>query len=258
MFVRRSLLTLVALSLAGCASPAQNTPEVVTSVVEVTEAAPATEVTETTEAPAAPSAAIVEQCGAVGELAAFTGSSMTSCGFAKAVAKKVQESANQGQFTVDAASPVTGQTYTMRCSATSAETVCTGGNNAIVVVRTATEADKQVLADNTFVGNVMYMTAAELMNGRPTPNGESPNQQYLVLVFDAPTTVKANKTGQGIGSKQLDKIGIHKSAPNWEQYVGKRVRVTVEPSSWWFPSGASIPLGIPSIHDDTKYEVEVL
>jgi len=59
--------------------------------------------------------------------------SATSCAFALNVARAYFE-AGGGSPTLSVYSPVTNQTYTMRCSA-GAPTVCRGGNNAVVYIR---------------------------------------------------------------------------------------------------------------------------
>lgn len=81
----------------------------------------------------------VSLCGtADGELFARSGSgnSVTSCPFAQSVRDAyVATGAEGGAATVQAHSPVTGQTYTMACSPAGENVVrCTGGNNAVVYV----------------------------------------------------------------------------------------------------------------------------
>lgn len=76
--------------------------------------------------------------------AAQTGSPSTSCPFASMVSKELHLAIastypRPGTVTVQANSPVTGQTYTMTCvlenrSGTDATYHCTGGNNAVVFV----------------------------------------------------------------------------------------------------------------------------
>lgn len=55
----------------------------------------------------------------------------TSCPFAENVVKAYSNSAGNGNATVRAVSPVTGRTYTMRCTGVSPH-VCRGGTNALV------------------------------------------------------------------------------------------------------------------------------
>ncbi len=57
----------------------------------------------------------------------------TTCSFAENV-RSEWYSAGSGDVTIDVYSPVTGSTYTMRCSA-GVTTVCRGGNNATVYIR---------------------------------------------------------------------------------------------------------------------------
>ena len=54
----------------------------------------------------------------------------TTCAFAMNVAGEY--GSNPGATTISAYSPVTGENYTMTCSAYSAGHVCTGGNGASV------------------------------------------------------------------------------------------------------------------------------
>ena len=79
--------------------------------------------------------------------AAQTGSPSTSCPFARMVSKELHLAIAStyprlGTVTVQANSPVTGQTYTMTCvlenrSGTDGTYHCTGGNNAVVFVGVA-------------------------------------------------------------------------------------------------------------------------
>ena len=55
----------------------------------------------------------------------------TSCPFAESVAQAYSNSGVSGNGTVTAVSPVTGESYTMQCTAGS-PVVCQGGTNAIV------------------------------------------------------------------------------------------------------------------------------
>lgn len=62
------------------------------------------------------------------------GSNVTSCEFSEEVRfEYVSQPQRGGTVTVNALSPVTGQTYTMTCSGSDVVT-CTGGNNAVVYV----------------------------------------------------------------------------------------------------------------------------
>lgn len=56
----------------------------------------------------------------------------TTCGFASAVYKAWQASSPEGNVTVEATSPATGQRYSLSCSG-GAPVVCSGGSNASVV-----------------------------------------------------------------------------------------------------------------------------
>lgn len=66
---------------------------------------------------------------------AGVGSDVTSCPFAINVANAYLAAGPKGESrTVRASSPVTGDTYTMRCAPQGDIVVCTGGNNAVVHV----------------------------------------------------------------------------------------------------------------------------
>ncbi|MFR9752025.1 protein kinase domain-containing protein [Nocardia sp. 004] len=68
------------------------------------------------------------------------GTTVTSCPFAEAVRRAYADSAEppntagNAPRTVVATSPVTGQTYTMKCRTEDQLVICTGGNNAVVYV----------------------------------------------------------------------------------------------------------------------------
>ncbi|MFE3443700.1 protein kinase [Nocardia sp. NPDC059180] len=68
---------------------------------------------------------------------AAAGTEITSCEFAEEVRKAYAEAAGgrgSAPASVVAASPITGQTYTMTCSEQNRLVTCTGGNNAVVYV----------------------------------------------------------------------------------------------------------------------------
>ena len=82
--------------------------------------------TLTTSDPPTYPAGATASCGGV----VFAGPG-TSCPFAQNVAQAYSNSGVSGNGTVTAVSPVTGETYTMQCTAGS-PVVCQGGTNAIV------------------------------------------------------------------------------------------------------------------------------
>ncbi|MDU0479350.1 hypothetical protein QVA66_08870 [Staphylococcus chromogenes] len=147
-------------------------------------------------------------CGSAGGFGVDADGSTTSCEFAKSVAEAVSSSqAKTGSFTVQASSPITGQSYTMNCSESSGTTVCRGGNNAIVTLRTAGSANSQKLTAGSVVleGTVVLKHPSELMNGQPTPNGEPESNEYILLWFDTPREVTGQKSGTPKGTTRTNK-----------------------------------------------------
>ncbi|QGU01541.1 hypothetical protein CKALI_03290 [Corynebacterium kalinowskii] len=217
-------------------------------------------------APGAAAAAVVEKCGTVGEKAVFTGTTQTSCKFAKAVALAAMGKA--GSFAVQVASPVTGQNYDMSCSEVGGDMVCTGGNSATVIIRPAGPGDAQASAyEYAFEGTVVVKGPSEVDNGYGVPNGERSDSEYLILVLDAPQVVTAPKAGStatksisaiGLGKKEYISSWLPDTSGPWRQYVGKRIRLHANSNSMYFQSDASLPMGMPRIGSKDNYEVEVL
>lgn len=82
---------------------------------------------------AAPAAKADTYCGKSSRGASvYAGNSDTSCEFALKTAETYHAVGN-GSAPFDVYSPVTGRTYSMRCTA--AGSVCQGGNNALVYLR---------------------------------------------------------------------------------------------------------------------------
>jgi len=94
-------------------------------VVNTTGSEPGNFSLTSTDPPTFPAGATAS-CGGV----VFVGPD-TSCQFAENVAKAYSKSIGNGNGTVRAVSPVTGQTYAMRCTGVSPH-VCQGGTNAVV------------------------------------------------------------------------------------------------------------------------------
>jgi hypothetical protein len=90
-----------------------------------TSASPPSFTLTTSDPPTYPSGAIAACGGTV-----FVGHD-TSCPFAKNVAQAYNNTIRDGNGTVTASSPVTGETYQMQCTGGS-PVVCRGGNNAVV------------------------------------------------------------------------------------------------------------------------------
>lgn len=216
------------------------------------------------------------QCGDIDDLSVFTGTEVTSCEFASAVAKAVQSAPGAAAFHVQAVSPVTGKSYDMSCTSNQDETVCSGGNNAQVVLRRAgvagaaggENAAPAAAAAGIYEGTVAVFTGAELMEGQSTPNGEDPSSEYIVLVFDAPQVVfarthSANQFGLDGRTKKMLSLGMHETTEYrvtdttgpWRKYVGKRVRVRVDTQSFYHKSDTGMPLGVPQVPEATAVEV---
>ncbi|AWB83725.1 hypothetical protein C3E79_03845 [Corynebacterium liangguodongii] len=57
-----------------------------------------------------------------------------------------------------------------------------------VAIRSATS---QPAEDNFYDGTVVNRSTAEVLDGRASPNNESPDNEYIVLVFDSPRGLTA-------------------------------------------------------------------
>lgn len=126
----------------------ETTTETTSSIEATTEITETTETTEeetdtpppptptTTQPPSFRASAGAEQCAANVNWRIFRVTDETSCEFAENVA--IAMAGNSGQLNIHdvrAESPVTGQTYTMRCGPEDGNSfTCRGGNNAVVVL----------------------------------------------------------------------------------------------------------------------------
>ncbi|MEJ5998416.1 hypothetical protein [Corynebacterium sp. H130] len=209
-------------------------------------------------------ATVVEKCGVVAGVAVATGTSVTSCAFAKSVAGAAQ--GKTGTFTVEAASPVTGQSYAMNCVGNEAETVCSGGNNAQVVLRPAGPEDtKKSALPQSVEGVVVVKDPMGVSRGNPLPYEVAPGSEYIVLQLEPEQSVTGQKANSSI-TKPVDSIGLGQNeimqyaGPDttgpWRQYVGKRIRLHFD--KVYFQTDASLPWGTPRLDKTTQYEVEVL
>ncbi|AGF72364.1 hypothetical protein [Corynebacterium halotolerans] len=90
----------------------------------------------TTAAPDFRAPANAQQCAANVNWRIFRASEATSCGFAESVAIAMAGNSGQNNFhDVEASSPVTGETYTMRCAPEGDNSfTCRGGTDAVVVL----------------------------------------------------------------------------------------------------------------------------
>ncbi|QTH59249.1 hypothetical protein J5O04_10635 [Corynebacterium hindlerae] len=225
-----------------------------------------------TSKPAAPkgeaTAPIVSTCGMSADTAVFTGTDATSCEFARAVATAA--AGKTGSFEVTATSPVTNQNYTMNCSGTDAETVCTGGNNASVVLRPAGPVELNSVYEQSFEGTVVLKRALEVANHLGVPNGEGPDNEYFILVLDTPQPATAMKAGPdrpvtntvdsiGLAKKEFTPYGVIDNTAPWRLYENKRIRLHINTSSMRYQTDASLPWGKPRVDNFTAdYQVEVL
>lgn len=217
----------------------------------------------------------VEKCGISGGFTVFTGTSATSCQFAKAVATAVAGAGNNGpSFTVDASSPVTGQNYSMACTQAGEETVCSGGNNAKVVMRPAAPGEQDFSKyDYALEGTVVLQSTPEhiayLGDGRKAPNNEPPTNEYILLMLDSPQRIRATKASVnfheatprhvGLGRKETNDYGTSDETGPWRQYIGKRIRLHINSKDMYYQTDASLPMEGPRVCPKASdYEVEVL
>ncbi|AKK03744.1 hypothetical protein [Corynebacterium epidermidicanis] len=213
-------------------------------------------------------------CGSAGGFGVDADGSTTSCEFAKSIAEAVSSSQTKtGIFAVQASSPITGQSYTMNCSESSGTTVCRGGNNAVVTLKTAGSANspKQTAGSVVLEGTVVLKHPSELMNGKPTPNGEPESNEYILLWFDTPREVTGQKSGTpngtttnqtygvSLGKKESFKYGSPSDSTGpWRQYVGKRIRITTTTEALWYQSDAGMPLSAVRLDNKGSFTVETL
>lgn len=111
----------------------------ITSTAPVETDAPATSTrptSPTTTSRAPRPASVLEECADTREdlfPRVGRGTDVTTCQFALSVRGEYMAAGNRGESaTIKAFSPVTGLTYTMRCTGTDEFVVCRGGNNAVV------------------------------------------------------------------------------------------------------------------------------
>lgn len=111
----------------------------------------------------------------------------------------------------------------------------------------------------TLTGTVVDMTTSEIMDGRPSPNGEPESNGYIVLQLDGPQQVTAQKSGAAgqPGTETVSQISLATptggslSPINWTGYVGQHVTVTTSVSGMWFPSDTGLPLGMVRLKEGT-------
>lgn len=132
--------------------------------------------------------------------------------------------------------------------------------------------DDMVLGEGEFVGTVEELTIEEALAlaGADDPSAPESGSKYWVLHFDSPQDISATKGGsQGpvtqnteymrLGYSEIRSSGNLDSGTEWAQYVGKRVKVSLDPSKLWWQSDVSYPLGTIRFNfEESDYEVTEL
>ncbi|PAT10781.1 hypothetical protein CKJ80_05270 [Corynebacterium hadale] len=133
-------------------------------------------------------------------------------------------------------------------------------------------ADDMVLGEGEFVGTVEELTIEEALAqaGADDPSAPESGSKYWVLHFDGPQDISANKGGSRgpvtqtteymrLGYSEITSYGNHEAGTEWAQYVGKRVKVSLDPSTLSWPSDVSYPLGsLRFTSEGADYEVTEL
>lgn len=140
-----------------------------------------------------------------------------------------------------------------------AEPMAAGG--AVSEVAVSGAQDGQV----EFTGTVARYTGAELAPSGQMPNGEDPSSVYFVLDLDSPQMVYG-RTAPGYKTEEVKRFKLGKNeigasghasqdGLEWEQYVGKRVKILVDEGDVNFPTDTSMPLGVPGFGSSMDYTV---
>lgn len=117
-------------------------------------------------------------------------------------------------------------------------------------------------AGTQYTGTVLALSTAEVMEGRPAPNGESLSNVYYVLQLDSPTDITARQAGGPSETRVKDQLSLGEiseyldDSAQWAPYVGKRVTLTVDPETLWWQSDPSLPLGRPRAREPLAIEVQ--
>ncbi|CAB0614426.1 hypothetical protein CIP107546_01745 [Corynebacterium diphtheriae] len=266
---------IVALTIVGCSSSSETTPEQqpVVTVTKTAEATPpSTSNFHQVESPTGPPADALKKCGSTSKYVAYIGSDVTSCGFAVAVAKAAPAEPATGPFNVSATSPVTGQNYQMSCTAQDHVMRCSGGNNAIVLLTpNPTGVVEEKTYDYALEGTVVLKNTAEVLEGLKPPNNDNPNNEYILLWFDNPMDVAGKHAGNrdqlstknvrylSLGKKETTQYGpLPDTTGPWRQYVGKRIRLHVNSDNMWYPSDTGLPLGALRLEEAQDIRIEEL
>lgn len=117
-----------------------------------------------------------------------------------------------------------------------------------------------------YEGTVRKYTGGELTASIGSmPNGEDPSSEYFVLDLDSPQMVRG-RTAPGYKTEEVErfKLGkrersqrgaLYEDGLEFEQYVGKRLRVLVDEGDVNFPTDTSMPLGVPGFGASMVFEV---
>lgn len=75
------------------------------------------------------------------------------------------------------------------------------------------------------------------------------SSDYAILMLDGPTDVLAGN-GDGMGQREATTtmiclLGENGDVSSWQAHDGQRVTVSIDPNRSWWPSDASLPLGVP-------------
>lgn len=133
-------------------------------------------------------------------------------------------------------------------------------------------ADDEVLGEGEFVGTVEELTIEEALAqaGADDPSAPESGSKYWVLHFDGPQDISATKGGSRgpvtqtteyfrLGYSEITSSGSSDAGTEWAQYVGKRVKVSLDPNTLSWPSDVSYPLGsLRFTPEGADYEVTEL
>lgn len=107
-------------------------------------------------------------------------------------------------------------------------------------------ADSSESTSPTVSGTFRTITAGEYINNYSTadrtPNGESEDEQYLMLFFDQPQSMTGSKAGEYV-TETVDYAFIERPGDTWSAYEGQSVTVSYDPSKLAYPSDTGMPLG---------------
>lgn len=102
----------------------------------------------------------------------------------------------------------------------------------------------------SYTGTVVEKSTSEVMQGRPSPNGEPESNRYYLLELDAPTDATAKLSGGGWDTRTITAVSLGRKdkydddSAEWLPLVGKRVTVApAKPQEYW-PSDTGLPLGM--------------